>query len=158
MPSVVRTPLRSLSLFAVVLFLSPGVAAAQKQIQQQYSAGDGGGGGGGGGGGLTVAIMGEAGWRWVGLGQDAIPRAPDTFSMAFHGALRMDIGGSSGGLYTYARFDGYPPTGLGTFPWMAQFRMGWFTNVHFFDVGGPRSSSSTSYTGTECYGYTCYDE
>jgi len=109
-------------------------------------------------GGLNVAIMGEAGWRWVALGQDSIPREADTFQMAYHAALRMDIGGSSGGLYTYARWDGYAPTFLDTFPWQAQFRMGWFTNVHYFDVGGPRQSTSTSYTGTQCYGYNCYDE
>ncbi|MCA9533949.1 MAG: hypothetical protein KC593_09725, partial [Myxococcales bacterium] len=78
-------------------------------------------------------------------------------SRASPGALRLDVGGREGGLYSYARFDGYAPTGLGTFPWSAQVRVGYFRNVRFFDSGGPRSSTTTRYTGTSCgYAY-CYD-
>jgi hypothetical protein len=80
----------------------------------------------------------------VALGQSRIPRDDDAFSMAYHGALRLDLGGARGGLYTYARFDGYAPTGRGTFPWSSQVRVGYFRNVHYFDLGGPRSSTSTS--------------
>ncbi len=107
--------------------------------------------------GTRIALSGEAGWRWVALGASRIPRDDDTFSMAYHGALRLEIGGSGGGLYTYARFDGYAPTGLGTFPFSTQLRVGWFTNVHYFDVGGPRSSTSRHYTGSSCGAVYCYD-
>ncbi len=107
--------------------------------------------------GLRVAIGGEAGWRWTPLGHDSIPRVEDTFQMGYHAALSLQIGGSSGGFYTYARFDGFAPTGLDTFPFMAEVRLGYFSNVHYFDVGGPRESTSTHYQGTRCYGNTCYD-
>ena len=107
--------------------------------------------------GLRIALSGEAGWRWVALGASRIPREDDTFSMAYHGALRLEIGGAAGGLYSYARFDGYAPTGLGTFPYGVQARLGWFTNVHYFDAGGARSSTSTHYTGSSCGARYCYD-
>jgi hypothetical protein len=106
---------------------------------------------------LKVSFGGELGWRYVALGQTNIPRDDDAFSMAYHGALRLEIGGERGGLYTYARFDGYAPTGLGIFPWSAQVRVGYFRNVNFWDAGGPRSRTTTSYTGTHCGYATCYD-
>ncbi|MEZ4324372.1 MAG: hypothetical protein R3B40_04085 [Polyangiales bacterium] len=106
---------------------------------------------------LKVSLGGELGWRYIALGQTHIPRDDDAFSMGFHGSLRLDIGGPRGGLYTYARFDGYAPTGLRTFPWSAQARVGYFRNVNYWDAGGPRSSTSTHYTGSSCgYAY-CYD-
>jgi hypothetical protein len=106
---------------------------------------------------VKVSLGGELGWRYVALGQTRIPRDDDTFMMAYHGALRLDVGGQAGGLYSYLRFDGFAPTGLGTFPWMATARVGYFRNVNYFDAGGPRSSTTTSYTGTTCGIATCYD-
>ncbi|MBK7155523.1 MAG: hypothetical protein IPH72_27740 [Sandaracinaceae bacterium] len=106
---------------------------------------------------VKVSLGGELGWRYVALGQTRIPRDDDTFMMAYHGALRLDVGGQAGGLYSYLRFDGFAPTGLGTFPWMATARVGYFRNVNYFDAGGPRSSTSTTYTGTTCGYATCYD-
>ena len=106
---------------------------------------------------LKVSLGGEVGWRYVALGQTRIPRTDDAFSMAYHGALRLDVGGEHGGLYTYARFDGFAPTGFRTYPWMTTARVGYFRNVNYFDQGGPRSSTSTTYTGTTCGYATCYD-
>jgi hypothetical protein len=106
---------------------------------------------------LKASLLGEAGWRWVALGHSRIPRNDDTFNMAFHAGLRLDVGGPVGGFYSYARFDGYAPTGYGTFPWSGQVRLGYFRNVHYWDAGGPRSSTSTSYSGTSCGYATCYD-
>ncbi len=106
---------------------------------------------------LKISLGGEVGWRYVALGQTRIPRTDDAFSMAYHGALRLDVGGERGGLYTYARFDGFAPTGYRTYPWMTTARIGYFKNVNYFDVGGPRSSTSTTYTGTTCGYATCYD-
>jgi hypothetical protein len=106
---------------------------------------------------VKVSLGGELGWRYVALGQTRIPRDDDTFMMAYHGALRLDVGGQAGGLYSYLRFDGFAPTGLGTFPFQATARVGYFRNVNYFDAGGPRSSTTTSYTGTTCGIATCYD-
>ena len=106
---------------------------------------------------VKISLGGELGWRYVALGQTRIPRDDDTFMMAYHGALRLDVGGQAGGLYSYLRFDGFAPTGLGTFPFQATARVGYFRNVNYFDAGGPRSSTSTTYTGTTCGYATCYD-
>ena len=106
---------------------------------------------------IKISLGGELGWRYVALGQTRIPRDDDTFMMAYHGALRLDVGGQAGGLYSYLRFDGFAPTGLGTFPFLATARVGYFRNVNYFDPGGPRSSTSTTYTGTTCGYATCYD-
>ena len=101
---------------------------------------------------LKISLGGEVGWRYVALGQTRIPRSDDAFSMAYHGALRLDVGGERGGLYTYARFDGFAPTGFRTYPWMTTARVGYFRNVNYFDVGGPRSSTSTTYTNVSVSG------
>lgn len=159
-----RLPRPLLALTAVALLGVAQDAAAQSGIVVQHSGQPSSGQQagprqpeGGSGRNLKVTLGGELGWRYVALGQNRIPRTDDAFSMAYHGALRLDIGGRRGGLYSYARFDGYAPTGLRTFPWSAQVRVGYFRNVRFFDAGGPRSSTTTRYTGTTCGYATCYD-
>ena len=104
-----------------------------------------------------VGVIFDAGWRWVALGMDSIPRDREEFPMAYHAGIRFDLGGTDGGLYLAGRFDGYAPTGFGTFPWQAQGRIGFSWNEEYFDVGGPRSSTSRSYQGTTCGYVNCVD-
>lgn len=109
------------------------------------------------GSGLRIAIGGEVGWRYIFLGQERIPRNDAYINHGYHAALRFEVGGPRGGFYSYYRFDAFAPDGLGGFPFMAQVRVGYFRNVHYFDRGGPRSSTTTTYQGRTCDSLYCYD-
>jgi hypothetical protein len=47
----------------------------------------------------------------------------------------MFIGPHHAGFYTQARFDGFAPTGLGTFPFVVQARIGGYFHFNRFDDG-----------------------
>ena len=91
----------------------------------------------------------EGGWRWPMLGQSRIDRDEDwKLPLAYHAGLTFTVG-EQAGFYTAARFDGYGPTGLGTYPFTATARVGYFLDVHGFDPGGPRQTSWTT-SDTDC--------
>lgn len=89
----------------------------------------------------------EAGWRYPFAGHTRVPG--DGFAQAYHAAWTLTAGSGRAGFYLQGRFDGYGPRQRGTFPFVASARVGYFLDVHEYDPGGLRSSTSTSYS-TEC--------
>jgi hypothetical protein len=89
-----------------------------------------------------VTVMGEAGWRYMFAGQRRIVRDDEAFLQGFHGGASMFAGPHAGGFYASGRFDGFAPTGLGTFPFVAQARLGMYFHFRRFD-DGIRSHTNT---------------
>ncbi|MEM6954348.1 MAG: hypothetical protein AAF411_17845 [Myxococcota bacterium] len=98
----------------------------------------------------------EGGWRYPLSGQGRVDRTPDRFPLSYH-ASAMIMAGEGAGLYALARFDGFGPTGRSGFPFGLSARLGYFIDMHRFDPGGIRSSTSTRYN-TECRDYTSRTE
>jgi hypothetical protein len=87
----------------------------------------------------------DVGYRYPFSGQGRIPG--DGFPVTYHAAVSSMVNLAwDSGLYLGGRVDGFAPRGDGV-PLMGQFRIGYFSNVHTWDQGGIRQSTSDS---TQC--------
>ena len=87
----------------------------------------------------------DVGYRYPLSGQGYIPG--DGFPVTYHAAVSSMLGvAGDSGLYLSGRVDGFAPRGAGI-PLMGQLRVGYFSNVHTWDQGGIRQSTSDN---TQC--------